>query len=62
MPKKGETVNVVPGIQKGIDDYASNCPFCCKHQQQHPEPLMPSPLPNQPWEKIACSRLLFSLY
>ena len=41
-----------PGIQKAIDDKVSNCPTCCKHQQQHPEPLMPSPLSSRPWEKI----------
>ena len=41
-----------PGIRKAIEDKVSNCTVCCKHQQQHPEPLMPSPLPSRPWEKI----------
>ena len=41
-----------PGIRKAIDDKVSNCTICCKYQQQHPEPLMPSPLPSRPWEKI----------
>jgi transposase InsO family protein len=41
-----------PGIRKAIDDKVSNCTVCCEHQQQHPEPLIPSPLPSRPWEKI----------
>ena len=41
-----------PGIRKAIDDKVSNCTICRKHQQQRPEPLMPSPLPSRPWEKI----------
>ena len=41
-----------PGIGKAMDDKVSNCTICCKYQQQHPKPLMPSPLPSRPWEKI----------
>ena len=41
-----------PGIRNDIDGKISNCPTCCKHRLQHPEPLMPSPLPSRPWQKI----------
>ena len=42
-----------PGIRSDIDDRISNCPTCCKHRLQHPEPLIPSQLPSRPWQKIA---------
>lgn len=46
-----------PGIRKNIDDKISNCPTCCKHRLQHPEPLMPSPLPSRPWQKVGTDLL-----
>ena len=30
-----------------------NCTTCSKYRQQHPEPLMPTPLPQRPWQLIA---------
>ena len=36
-----------------------DCTTCRKHRQQHPEPLMPTPLPKRPWQLIATD--LFSL-
>jgi len=41
-----------PGIRRDIDELVSKCSTCCKHRVQHPEPLMPSPLPMRPWQKV----------
>ena len=30
-----------------------NCPTCSKFRQQHQEPLMPTPIPERPWQLIA---------
>ena len=42
-----------PGITKDIENIVSNCTMCCKHRQQHAEPLLPSTLPARPWQNIA---------
>ena len=42
-----------PGITKDIENIVSDCPMCCKHRQQHAEPLLPSTLPARPWLNIA---------
>ena len=41
-----------PGIKKDIDGKVSKCPTCCKMQVQHPEPLIPSPFPQRPWQRV----------
>ena len=42
-----------PGIYKDIEQMISKCPTCCQHKLQHPEPLLPSTLPEHPWQKVA---------
>ena len=42
-----------PGIGKELEEVVSNCPVCCKHRQQHAEPLLPSTFPDRPWLKVA---------
>ena len=42
-----------PGITKDIENIVSDCTMCCKHRQQHAEPLLPSTLPARPWQNIA---------
>ena len=41
-----------PGVSREIEEYVSKCPECTKNRPQHREPLIPSPLPNHPWEKV----------
>ena len=41
-----------PGIRKDIDEVVSKCERCCKIRVQHPEPLIPTPLPGRPWQKV----------
>ena len=39
-----------PGIKSDINGKVSRCHTCCKMQVQHPEPLIPSPFPQRPWQ------------
>ena len=41
-----------PGISKQLEKLVSECPNCIKFQVLRVEPLIPSPLPNLPWQKI----------
>ncbi|XP_044167689.1 uncharacterized protein K02A2.6-like [Acropora millepora] len=29
------------------------CPTCCKHRKNHAEPMIPTPLPERQWQKVA---------
>lgn len=42
-----------PGIIKDLKKLVSQCPICCRQKLQHSEPLLTSPLPNHPWQKVA---------
>ena len=42
-----------PGLSAQIKELVENCTACSQHRQQHPEPLMPTPLPERPWKLIA---------
>ena len=42
-----------PGLSAQIEVMVEDCTTCSKHRQQHPEPLMPMPLPERPWQLIA---------
>ena len=41
-----------PGLYKDLEKLVSNCPTCCKMQCQQAEPLIPTPLPTLPWQKV----------
>ena len=41
-----------PGMRKDIDEKVSKCSTCCKLQIQQPEPLIPTPFPQRPWQQI----------
>ena len=41
-----------PGLSKQLEELVKNCEECCKHQIQRAEPLLPSKLPNLPWQKL----------
>ena len=42
-----------PGLSKQLETLINNCTICNKFQNQAVEPLIPSALPNLPWEKVA---------
>ena len=48
-----------PGVSREIEAHVNKCPECTKNHPQHREPLIPSPLPHHPWEKVGAD--LFEL-
>lgn len=42
-----------PGLSREIQDMVSNCKICAKHQEVKKEPLIPTPMPERPWQTIA---------
>ena len=42
-----------PGINREIEDLVKNCKMCIKTLNNPPEPLIPTPTPQFPWQKIA---------
>ena len=41
-----------PGIFKHIKDLIQQCPTCVKESSPNKEPLIPTDLPDYPWQKI----------
>ena len=48
-----------PGISKDIEAFVQKCPECVKLAPNPREPLLTTPLPNHPWERVAAD--LFQL-
>ena len=42
-----------PGLPSKLDKYIHNCPDCTRERCQPKEPLLPTPLPRYPWQKVA---------
>ena len=42
-----------PGLSKEIEELIKNCSECSKAQLQRAQPMIPSVLPDLPWQKIA---------
>ena len=42
-----------PELSKHIEELVQRCPTCCKEQIQKAEPLLTTPLPTLPWQKVA---------
>ena len=41
-----------PGLSKQLQELVQDCPVCYKHRIQRAEPLLPTPLPKLPWQKV----------
>ena len=41
-----------PGLSQDVEHMVSGCTECCKARIQHPQPLLTSPLPDLPWQKV----------
>ena len=41
-----------PGLSKQLEDMIQNCDICIKERSNKAEPLIPSVLPDRPWQKI----------
>ena len=48
-----------PGISEAIQTFIKNCPQCVKSYVPPKEPLLTSPIPGRPWQKVAAD--LFEL-
>jgi len=42
-----------PGLSKNIKELIENCRVCCQAKRSHPEPLIPTVMPQHPWQKLA---------
>ena len=42
-----------PGLSQQIADHIKKCPECTRDSSPHKEPLIPTPLPDYPWQKVA---------
>ena len=41
-----------PGLSQQIDEMIKSCQECCKSRRQPAKPLLPSALPQLPWQKV----------
>ena len=48
-----------PGISKMLTKLVTECPVCVRDSTVRKEPLMPTPLPDYPWQVVGSD--LFSL-
>ena len=48
-----------PGLSQQLNELVQNCRTCIKERTNHTEPLMPSDLPERPWQKLGAD--LFTL-
>ena len=48
-----------PGILRQIEEIVLNCAVCAKNQRQRAEPMIPSNLPEYPWQKVATDLFQF---
>ena len=48
-----------PGISKNVKELIDNCRICCQTTKNHPEPLIPTPIPACPWQRIAVDLMEF---
>ena len=48
-----------PGVSNAIEQFVQSCPTCQRLTPSHREPLLITPLPSYPWERIAAD--LFEL-
>lgn len=41
-----------PRISSQIENFVKNCPYCTRESTPRKEPLMPTALPEYPWQKV----------
>ena len=52
MQRKAKQAVWWPGLSKQLQELVQDCPVCYKHRIQRAEPLLPTPLPKLPWQKV----------
>ena len=53
MPTESTVRSLVALQSQQIKELIERCPLCAKDYTPHREPLMPTPLPDFPWQKVA---------
>ena len=48
-----------PGISKQIEDMVKECSICAREQNDRREPLIPTPLPDRPWQRVGTDLLTY---
>ena len=48
-----------PGLSKQLTEFIQQCPECARESKPSKEPLIPTPLPEYPWQQVATD--LFTL-
>ena len=41
-----------PGLSRHVEDFVRKCEHCAKHAVPRKEPMIPSTLPDYPWQKV----------
>ena len=41
-----------PGLSRQIEELVKECPTCIKIRRNHAEPMIPSRIPERPWQKV----------
>jgi transposase InsO family protein len=49
-----------PGLSKSIEDMVTKCSTCAKDRPETKQPLMPSSLPDRPWERLGTDLFHFN--
>ena len=48
-----------PGVSKNVKELIDNCRICCQTRKNSPEPLIITPMPGWPWQRIAADLMEF---
>ena len=48
-----------PGLSRNIKELIDNCRVCCQATKNHPEPLIPTLMPERRWQKVAADLMEF---
>ena len=51
-----------PKISKELEELVRSCTECCRAQSQRAQPLIPSTLPELPWQKVGTDKLEWEKY
>ena len=59
MPSSGYPVSLRnwPGLSAELQNFITSCPTCARHRKNPAEPLLSTPIPTLPWQKVAADFL-----
>ena len=57
--KQAKTSIWWPGVSQDIELFISKCDKCVEFRTNQTEPLIPSEIPEQPWQKVATDFFFF---